>query len=254
MYTLHESPGEGNPSSPDGQVDWREQPYNGREIGPFQRVQLPLAAVVVLHAIVIDLDLHILEQAAVVGAGAGPGRFHEKTLVHWLARHRALDGAEVRDTGRNIHVLLPLAEPVTLAGEGERRRWDGIVRVVPAALPCDPDQPGLTALTRPVGSINSRTGRPVRVLRPGTPTPVADVMTLYDDMADRPFRTVAGILFGTDRVAPCPACKAEGSTLAALDRAGRCYGSCGSVRLERLYDAFLAPRTPRGGEARRAEA
>jgi hypothetical protein len=61
-------------------------------------------------------------------------------------------------------------------------------------------------------------------------------------MARSPFKTVMGILLGAGRVAPCPICRVEGSSLSALDREGRCYGGCGKVKLERLYDVFLAPR------------
>ncbi len=255
MSTIPEATVGGNPRSADGRVDWREQPYNGGEIGTFEDVQLPLAMITSVGSIVFDLDLdHFRTTAPVDGAAGDPERFYQNTLTHWLARHPALAGVEVRDTGRNLHGVLPLQERVALAGDGDQRPWDGIVRAVQAALPVDPDQPGLTALTRPVGSINSRTGRPVRILRPGKPTPVADVLTLYDAMARNPFRTVAGILFGSDRVSPCPVCKAEGSSLSALDFAGQCYGSCGKVGLERLYDVFLAPRARRGGEAGDAKA
>ncbi len=150
-------------------------------------------------------------------------------------------------------MLITLAEPVTLATDADRRCWDGIARVVQAALPIDPDQPGLTALTRPAGIVNSKARRPVSVLRPGSPVPVAAVLDLYAAMSRAPFRTVLGILFGPDRVAPCPVCRAEGSSLAALDVVGRCYGSCGTVRLARLYDVFLAPRAPSAEGGRHAE-
>jgi hypothetical protein len=154
----------------------------------------------------------------------------------------------VRDSGRGLHVIFWFEEPVAFQTDGERQRWAGIVQVVQAILPIDPDQPGITALTRPVGSINSKTGRKVRCLKPGTPVPIAEVLKLYEQMSGAPFRTVMGVLFGADRVLPCPVCRAEGSALAALDFVGRCY-ACGTVKLERLYDAFLAPRSPRGKEA-----
>ncbi len=249
MTKLRESTRPGKPGPSDDRVDLREQPFNLREVGSFEAVQLPQEMITTIHEVVIDVDLTLFAPTApVIGAGVGPKRFLGKTLVTWLSRDPALAGAEVRGTGRNLHVLLPLEEPAVFSTEAERRRWDGIVRAVQAALPSDPDQPGLTALTRPVGSINSRTGKAVSILRPGTPVPVAAVVGLADAMIRAPFRTFAGIVFGGDRVMPCPACRAEGSAMVALERTGHCY-ACGAVKLERLYDVFLAPRTPSGGEA-----
>jgi hypothetical protein len=238
----------------DDQVDRREQPYNGRETGPIQRVQLATDNITELHAIVLDLDLHLIRtDCPVPVTTTGPSEFHKTTLGPMLDRHPALAGAEVRDSGRGVHVIIWFDEPVTFETDGERRRWAGIVEVVQAALPIDPDQPGITTLTRPIGSLNGKTNREVTCLRPGTPVPIAEVLRLYDQMVRSPFRTVMGILLGADRMSPCPVCQAEGTSLSALDQVGRCYGSCGTVKLERLYDLFLAPRTAKGKEASDAE-
>jgi hypothetical protein len=53
---------------------------------------------------------------------------------------------------------------------------------------------------------------------------------------------VALPLLGELHVCPCPVCGGEGSRLDILDRIGRCYGGCGKVRLEQLFDAFFQPR------------
>jgi hypothetical protein len=37
--------------------------------------------------------------------------------------------------------------------------------------------------------------------------------------------------------------------MSAIDHVGRCYGSCGTVKLEQLYDVFLAPRATKRKEA-----
>jgi hypothetical protein len=234
----------------DDQLDRREQPYNARESGPIQRVQLATDNITQLHGIVLDIDLNLIRtDCPVPVTTTGPGEFYETTLGPMLDRHPALAGAEVRDSGRNVHVNIWFDAPVTFETDGERRRWAGIVQVVQAALPIDPDQPGITALTRPLGSINGKTGREVTCLRPGTPVPIAEVLRLYDQMVRSPFRTVMGILLGADRISPCPICGAEGSTLSAIDHVGRCYGSCGTVKLEQLYDVFLAPRVTKRKEA-----
>ena len=236
------------------QVDLREQVYNGRETGPIQRVQLATDNITTLHGIVFDIDPDLYrDNAPLIVAGSDPKRFYEETLGPWLGRHAALAGAEVRDSGRGFHVIPWFDEPVIFQSEGERRRWAGIVQVVQAALPIDPDQPGITALTRPIGSVNGKTDHEVKLIKPGTPVPVAEVLRLYEQLARSPFRTVMGTLLGTDRVSPCPICQAEGTSLSALDQVGRCYGSCGTVKLEQLYDLFLAPRTAKGKGASDAE-
>jgi hypothetical protein len=238
---MHRSAREGK--RPDARIDLREQPFNGREVGPIGRVQLPVENITVLHGIVLDVDPPIFRSAPLTaGAQKGPRAFYRETVSKWLGRHRVLRQAEVRSTGRGLHIIIWFAEPLAFDSRGERDRWDGIVLMVQAALPVDPDQPGLTALTRPVGSLNGKTGRPVKTLKPGTPIPVADVLKLYEQMVRTPFRTVAGILFGADRITPCPVCGTEGSSLSVLDYAGRCYGSCGNVKIDQLYDVFLAPR------------
>ncbi len=241
-------------SSPDksnaAMIDGREQPYNSRECGPIDRVQLCRDNITSLHGIVFDLDLNLFRPDGPAPLDLSSTRaFADRTLVPILSRHPALCGAEVRDTGRNVHAIAWFDHPVNFADDGDRRRWGGIVETVQAALPIDPDQPGLTVLTRPVGSINGKTGLPVATLRAGTPVMVSEILKLHGQMVRTPFRTVMGILFGSARLSPCPLCRAEGSSLAGLDFEGRCYGSCGKVKLHRLYDAFLARRALPTGEA-----
>jgi hypothetical protein len=214
--------------------------------------------------VVFDIDPNLFRNDAKLFAlDSKPKRFYEKTLALWLSREPALACAEVRDSGRGLHVILWFDEPVVFQTEADRQRWDGIVQVLQGALPVDPDdrqrwdgivqvlqgalpvdpdQPGITGLTRPVGSINGKTGRPVELLEPGTPVPIAEVLGLHGRMARAPFRTVMTILLGADRVSPCPVCGVEGSSLSALDREGRCYGSCSKLELADLYDLVLAPR------------
>jgi hypothetical protein len=114
------------------------------------------------------------------------------------------------------------------------------VRAVQRSLPGDPNAPGITAPTRPVGSINSKNGAVVTELRPGRPVEPTRVEAYVRDLAGAPFRTVATTLLGGERAEPCPVCRKPGFSLRALDRAGRCYG-CGKVSLRMLFDAVYRP-------------
>ncbi len=237
-----------------GPVDLREQLFNGRETGPIGSVSLPELNITSLHAIGFDLDLNLFRADGPVSLSLGSvEEFAEQTLKPMLARHPALGGAEIRDTGRNVHAIIWFDEPVIFATDADRQRWKGIVEVIQSTLPIDPDMPGLTNLTRPIDSINGKTRRSVRTLHAGTPVPVSEVLKLYDQLVRAPFRTIAGILFGSCRISPCPCCGDAATTLTALDRHGRCYGSCGKVQLERLYEAFLAPRAIAGKEVEHAD-
>ena len=230
------------------QIDLREQLFNTQAIGPIQQVQLPAEAITSLHGILFDIDPgSFREEVAPPDVRSSPVQFYERVVRPWLDRHPALADAEVRVSGRGLHVIPGLDAPVAFTTDGDRRRWAGVVRAIQAALPTDPHAPGITAVTRPVGSINGKTKTPVHRQVAGKPGPAGRILDLFDQLQHRPFRTVAGILFGPDRVRPCPVCRKEGSGLVALDRAGKCYG-CGTVPLARLYEVFLAPRPAAASE------
>jgi hypothetical protein len=230
-------------------VDWREQLYNDRSSGPIKKVQLPASMITRLYGILLDIDPNLFRKTVVSSRiRANPRLFYKKRLRAWLSRHAALRDAEVRISGRGLHVIIWLEKPVEFASDAERQRWSGIVRAVQAVLPVDPDMPGITALTRPCGSINSKNGAAVELLRPGKPVSQEPVLQLFELLRTKPFGTVMGVLFGTERATPCPVCRQAESTLTALDVEGRCYGSCGNVRLGQLFDALLAPRLAKKGK------
>jgi hypothetical protein len=158
-----------------------------------------------------------------------------------LGRHPVLAAAEVRDTGRGVHALIHLDPPVVFTTTGERDKWAAAVEVVQRVLPTDPDAPGLTALTRPVGSINSKTGRAVSVLKTGTPVAPAEVLALAEDVRRTPFRTIVGIVFGP-QTSPCPICRKPDTRLGVFDKSGVCYGGCGKVKVDRVFDSLYVPR------------
>jgi hypothetical protein len=248
MFILASKQNPGN--APHEVIDLREQLVNEREVGPYQVVQLITEQVARLHAFFFDLDLHLIRPGPLApGREAGPAAFYERTARHWLARHPVLADAEVRNSGGGLHIIPWLAEPVAFATDGQRRRWDGIVRAVQALLPVDPHQPGITGLTRAVGSTNSKHNAVVERLKEGKLVPVDRVEHLFQQMSMSPFRTVMLVLLGAERIRPCPVCGQAGTTLSAADYVGFCYESCGKVKLAQLYNLFLAPRPANSKEA-----
>lgn len=230
---------------PESEVDLREQLANDRAIGLLHEIQLPRDEIRLLQGILYDVDVRLLKSGPLTtGLEGGPEVFFNATVVPWLGRHPTLANAEVRDSGRGLHVILWIDPPIELRTAGDRQRWDGIARVVQAALPVDPRQPGITALTRPVGSVNAKADRRVCRLREGRPVPERAVLDLFDSMNDAPFKTLCRVLLGRERVSPCPCCGIESSSLIASKRSGQCvYGSCGKVELADLYSLVLTSET-----------
>ena len=171
-----------------------------------------------------------------------PQRFYQRVVKLWLGRHPVLGKCEVRISGRGLHAILWFDKPVVFEKAGDRERWAAIVQVIQAALPVDPDQPGITATTRALGSINSKNNAKVSKIKAGEPVTVYEVLALFKQMCESPFKTVLKILTGSDCVSPCPICEGLDTKLVAGDRTGFCYGSCGKVKLAALYDGVLAAR------------
>jgi hypothetical protein len=196
-----------------------------------------------LWGVLLDLDPILFRRRfAPAGEPTDARHFFEDVVEPWLSRHDALRDAEVVATGCGLHVIIWFEKPLEFETDADRQRWAGVVKAVQATLPVDPDMPGITATTRAVGSVNTKNGAKVVRLRRGKSVEPEVVLDLFDQLRERPFRTVASILFGSEQIEPCPVCGAEGSSLGALDHQGRCYGSCGKVELARLYDVFLKPR------------
>lgn len=232
--------------SPDSNVDLREQLVNGGAAGPMTKVSLPEVNVTSLRGILLDIDPKLFK-ANIMGEDvpSDPVAFGNTIIVPMLKRHDVLHRAHVRHSGTGLHVIIFFDQPVEIETDGDRQRWAGIVKVIQRLLPTDPDAPGITALTRPLGSINSKNGGKVRQLKKGSPVPAEDVLHLFEEIRKSPMSAIAKVLFGSDRVSPCPVCEESETKLAALSRIGKCYGSCGDVRLEQLYDVFLKPRPTR---------
>src|SRR5262249_30670832 len=157
-----------------------------------------------------------------------PRCFHE-LIRPVLRRHSLARRAEVRISGTGLHAIIRLHPHVELVSAADQRLWATVVRAVQCSVPIDPNGPGITALTRPPGSINAKNGGIVEVLEPGEPVDPASVLEFVEGLARTPFRTVAMCLLGSEHVRPCPVCRRDGTHLDVLDRAGRCYGRCGNV-------------------------
>ena len=224
-------------------VDLREALFNDGAIGPIGAIQVSTERVVSLRGIMFDLDPDLFLHGGLIAAVPHDAAdFYREIVKPMLDRHPLLKKAEVRLTGRGLHVILRFAKPVEFTKPGEQEEWDGIVEVVQPSLPIDPGQPGITATTRAVGSLNRKNGATVELLEKGSPVTEEEVRALCKEMCEQPFRTVMSTLTGVERVQPCPFCKKPDSALAAGKHVGTCYG-CGTVRLERLYDLVLAPKT-----------
>jgi hypothetical protein len=224
-------------------ADLREQLFNEGEVGVIEEIQVSTERITAIRGILFDLDPQLYRTGPFTcGLSEDPEILYEHVIRLWLDRHPVLRNCEVRLSGTGLHAILWFENPVPLTTAGQRGRWAGIVKVVQASLPIDPDQPGITATTRALGSTNSKNGAKVRRIRKGKPVTADDVLGLFNDMCAAPFRTVLTVLAGTGSVTPCPICGHQDTELKAQEYLGFCYGSCGKVKLEALYDSVLAPR------------
>jgi hypothetical protein len=228
-----------NTAGEESLVDQREALYNGGCTGPAGRIQIPAERITRLNGIMVDFDPGNLDpNNRILPPADDPHQFLDRSRAV-LDRHPVLRFAEVRSSGTGLHLVTRLNPPVELRTAGEQRYWDAIVRAVQASLPSDPNAPGITALTRPVGSINSKNGARVETLRPGSPIDPQRAVVFVKQLEAAPFRVIAEILFGGDHLTPCPLCVRKDSRLSAMERMGKCY-HCGAVRLEALYAAIFS--------------
>jgi hypothetical protein len=228
--------------------DLREQLYNERKAGTFAEVQLPRERITTLHGFFFDLDPKLYRPGnPLFPPGDDPKRFFD-LIRPVLDRHPLARDAEVRASGTGLHVITWIAPPVELGTAAAQARWAAYVRAVQATLPTDPNAPGITALTRAVGGVNTKSGRAVEVLRAGKPVAAGAVEEFVARLAKAPFKEVASVLLGDTRVSPCPVCRGEGARLDVLDHVGVCYAGCGRVKLEQLFDSVYAPLPRAGGD------
>lgn len=229
------------------QLDLREQLVNDRNVGLIHVVQLPLNLITSIHGIMIDVDLMLINPKFFgLDRFASPSEFYTKAIKPMLDRHATLAKAHVRCSGNGLHIILFFDQPVSLKSEADRQMWALRIEVLQGMLPSDPRCPGITAVTRPIGSINSKNNSMVFVLAEGEKVSALEIEFLCHDLIRGLFKTVATILFGPGPITPCPVCKQPKSRLGFLDRVGRCY-LCGDVTLQMVYDCFFLPLNTKEG-------
>ena len=222
-------------------VDQREQTFNQGHVGPTEFISTKIENIGLIRTIMFDVDFKLINpNGPFQKRNLSPKAYYEKYVSPWLSHHSVLSKAEVRCTGGGYHVLLNLDTPIRLATDEQRKRWQGIVQVIQMVLPIDPQQPGINAMTRPVGSINGKNSKTVTCLRQGSAVTENEIFSLYVSMKDRPFATLMQIWFGAEKVVPCPLCCGEGTYLEVVGpRTGRCYGDCGKVKINDLFQKAL---------------
>lgn len=219
--------------------DIREALYNSREQKPAKQIATSLAGVGVLHGFFADLDLkHFAAQLQELGHPATPEALHQFIVSELLDHNEVFAAAEVRMSGNGLHIIIWFSDPVTFEDDEKREKWRQIVKLLQRLLPSDPQQPDIIAMTRPIGAMNSKAGRAVLSLRPGRPVHPEAVEALANRAAEYPFETLASVLFGSDRISPCPFCSKDGSKLVADKQCGHCY-ECGTKKLTDAYRQML---------------
>jgi hypothetical protein len=231
-------------NGPEDLIDVRETLWNEVRTGPAGSIQVPIERITLLRGILLDLDpARLLAENPWFPPAADPAEFHAG-IQDVLRRHPLARHAEIRRSGTGLHGIIWLAPPVELTSAAEQTWWANLVRATQCSLPVDPNAPGITSLTRAIGSKNSKNGAVVAVLEPGEPIDPAGVIAFVEGLAKAPFKTVATILLGSDHLRPCPICLLDGTHLDVLDRVGRCYGRCGDVSMPQLFDAIYKPLEP----------
>lgn len=229
--------GERTPASP---PDLREALYNDGPVGPAASIQAPAERITRLLGFMWDLDPKLLVPGNPLFPPADDPRQFYRNIRPVLGRHPIARHAQIRISGTGLHAVVPLGPPVELESAADQRRWAVLVRAVQCSLTSDPNAPGITALTRAVGSVNSKNGAVVEVLHEGEPVDPARIVEFVGELAGAPFKAMAAILLGPDEGQACPICRSPGNRLGALDRVGKCY-RCGNVTLEALFEAILLP-------------
>jgi hypothetical protein len=218
--------------------DQREALYNDPAVGTATQIAMPREAVTRLRGLVIDLDSNILKPNPWFPPAADAATFH-CGITPVLERHPVLRYAEVRNTGRYLHLIVWFQTAVELRTAAEQRTWTGIHAVLKASVPSDPAAHPLITLTRPIGAVNSKTGAMVSRLKVALPVDSAALQAWANDVARKPFEALGMILFGQKRITPCPYCNTTDSYLDLGDRVGYCYGPCRTVPLSRFHKPFM---------------
>ena len=234
-------------------IDQREALFNSGATGSFKDVMVQRHEVTLIRGILLEIDGECLRVGDVITRMPADGfELYEQNVRVWLDNHPVLRKAEVRFSGRWLHCILWFDSPVEIKSDRQRERWDVVVTAVQRTVPSDPEAPSLLAMTRPVGSVNSKSGREVELIKAGEPVSEQEILSFADDLTHRSFATVTQILFGSTTVSPCPICHEQESTLSSTSpryrasapkivNRGSCY-HCGSVPLRDVILLVLKGR------------
>ena len=141
-----------------GQNDKREALFNDQAVGPASHIQVAREGVTRLAGLVVDMDADPLKANRWFPPADNAEDFF-KLIGAVFDRHPVLRHAEVRDTGRWLHLIVLFSEPVELRTAQEQRLWTKIHKLLIASVPSDANAQALITLTRPVGSVNSKAVR-----------------------------------------------------------------------------------------------
>jgi hypothetical protein len=236
-----------------GGSDQREALYNAGAVGVFGDVMVQEHEVTLVRGILLEIDGECLNFEGILGPPCLDGKeLYERHVRGWLDNHPVLRKCEVRFSGRWVHCVLRFAKPVEIGSDRQREHWKALIRAVQRSLPTDPEAPSLLAMTRPIGSVNSKTGRQVELLRAGESVTESEVLQFAADLSVRGFATATQIFFGTTDVSPCPICREPDSTLHCtasrfrttnpkIGNRGSCY-YCGRVTLADVLGLVLKGR------------
>lgn len=224
------------------QKDWRTQLFNEGASGLIETIQVSSDRIYQGNGILLDIDPPMLRDNPFFRVTQDVERLYTEAIKPMLDRHPVLQAAKVVDSGTGLHVLLMFDTPEPCDTDIAREKVAAIIDVVRHILPIDPDSPRMTATTRQVGSVNSKSGKKVRTLAPGEPVAFADIETLAGQMVASPFSTVMAVLAGKPAISPCPVCQKDKTMLRVMDHCGICYGSCGKVTLQAIWELLYQAR------------
>jgi hypothetical protein len=224
----------------DDNIDIREQLFNDGLAGKVTEIATPVERITRLNGILLDIDPCLFKPSTFVpDPGLKADQFYEQYVETWLDRHPVLKAAEVRNSGSGLHVILRPERPIEIRDDLDRNRWKARVKVLQAALPTDPMQPGMHAMTRMVGSLNGKTMTPVSVIRPAGMLQEESLLALVDEICNEHLTLQMRVLVGDTSASPCPLCRKEKSQLQVTGNRGRCYDCCNKVDSEKLYKALF---------------
>lgn len=227
--------------------DERETLCNVPRTGSASQIQYSAQEIDSIRGVMVDLDPAYLGQRH-PGATAREdlNQLWTNHIRPGLAALGLADHCEARISGTGLHLLFWLDLPVQIEQPRDITLWDARIRVLQTMLLGDPQAPSITALTRPVGSINSKRGILVTQLQTGTPITADALSDIIDGFRERPAAALLLYAFGTENVEPCPFCAGAETTCRGLSNGTNSYGCCGQRRLKDVWKLLMQGETGNG--------